>query len=134
MLKFNQEQMKVFENLQFLKLKRQIFKELSSRVPKWKQYDEKKKLELVDSLFAEANKAKMIFEIEYILFSLLCMSSKSDAESFLKSDSVQNILSDENTINTEKLIKLSKLTSIRLKNKMNGWEVLKREDCNEHYS
>ena len=51
MLEINKKQMEAFSQLQFLKLKQQIARELSEKIDDWKQFNEKKQSQLVDFLF-----------------------------------------------------------------------------------
>ena len=127
MLTINEEQIKVFEQLQFQKLKQQIAKVLSDEVAEWKTFDPKKQRQLIEFLFNEAKKAKMIFDSEYCLFALVCMSYKKDCQSFLGEDDVENILQNDELENKEKLIKLSELTTIKIKKKEGLWEIKRRE-------
>ena len=84
MLEINEDQLKVFEQLQFQQLKESIAETLFAEVEEWDQYDLNKQTHLVDYLFSKAQKARMIFDSEYILFSLLCMSSNETCRNFLK--------------------------------------------------
>ena len=128
MLTINEEQMKVFKQLQFQKLKQQIAKVLSDEVKEWNQFDSKKQAQLVEFLFNEAQKAKMIFDTEFILFALVCMCSNDGCQVFLGRGDVENTLLDEEIGNEEKLIKLSGLTTIKIKKKEKSWEIKRREN------
>ncbi|MCF6189817.1 MAG: hypothetical protein L3J51_05030 [Cocleimonas sp.] len=128
MLTINEEQVKVFEQLQFQKLKQQIAKVLSDEVVEWKQFAAKKQRQWVDFLFNEAQKAKMITDTEYILFAWVCMSSKKDCQLFLGEEDVEEILQNDEQENEEKLIKLSELTTITIKKKEGSWEIKRREE------
>ncbi len=128
MLTINEKQMEVFKLLQFQKLKQQIGKVLSDEVTEWKKFDSKRQRRLIEVLFNEAQKSTMITDTEYILFALVCMSSKKDCRSFLVEDDVENLLQNDELENKEKLIKLSELTTIKIKKKEGSWEIKRREE------
>ena len=128
MLEINKKQMEAFSQLQFLKLKQQIARELSEKIDDWKQFDKKKQSQLVDFLFSEAHNANMVYEVEYILFALVCMSAEDDCQIFVGRGDVDNILLDEELDNKDKLIKLSELTTIKIKKIENAWEINRRKD------
>ena len=128
MLTINEEQMEAFSQLQFLKLKQQIARELSKNIDGWEQFGAKKQSQLVDFLFSEARNANMVYEVEYILFALVCMSAEDDCQTFVGRDDVDNILLDEELDNKEKTIKLSELTAIDVKKVDATWKINRREN------
>jgi len=65
----------------------------------------------------------MVYEVEYILFALVCMSAEDDCQTFVGRDDVDNILLDEELDNKEKTIKLSELTAIDVKKVDATWKI-----------
>ena len=70
----------------------------------------------------------MVYEVEYILFALVCMSAEDECQIFVGRSDVDKILLDEELDNKDKLIKLSELTTIKIKKIENAWEINRRKD------
>ena len=116
MLIIREEQMKTLSQLHYKKLKVQIDKIFFERFPTWDKLDKEQKNNWMQLLINESEKAKMTYDSEYILFSVICMSSTEGYQGFLKRDDVSEIISDKQLTNSGKLAMLSTITNTDIRN------------------
>ena len=112
MLTVNEEQMEVFGQALYLKLKAEIDKMLTENISDWQKLRTTQKENWIDFLIIEGNNAQLKSNSDHVEFAKICMSSDEGCEAFLERGDVKNILLDKYVGNGRKLILLSKLTKI----------------------